>query len=96
MILMLLPALRNPIAMTGSYSNHDEHETAPVTSIVLSPTTPRETILVASLDSKVRLMDRSNGQVSHVISESFPPSSLDVPSLPMLISHHTRISKSRC
>jgi hypothetical protein len=44
-----------------------------VTSIVLSPATPRETILVASLDSKVRLMDRSNGQVSHVISESFFP-----------------------
>ncbi|KAJ9095014.1 hypothetical protein QFC21_005807 [Naganishia friedmannii] len=36
---------------------------APVTSVVASPTAPKETLLVGSLDSTVRLMDRTNGQM---------------------------------
>lgn len=38
---------------------------APVTSVVASPTSPKDSLLVASLDSTVRLMDRTNGQVRH-------------------------------
>lgn len=36
---------------------------APVTSVVVSPTAPKDSLLVASLDSTIRLMDRTNGQV---------------------------------
>lgn len=45
---------------------------ASVTSIVLSASGRRqgETYAVASLDSKIRLMDRSNGQVSRVRGQS--------------------------
>ncbi|GHJ83712.1 hypothetical protein NliqN6_0114 [Naganishia liquefaciens] len=36
---------------------------APVTSVVASPTSPKDSLLVASLDSTVRLLDRTNGQM---------------------------------
>ncbi|KAJ9096623.1 hypothetical protein QFC20_006385 [Naganishia adeliensis] len=36
---------------------------APVTSVVVSPTAPKDSVLVASLDSSIRLMDRTNGQM---------------------------------
>lgn len=36
---------------------------APVTSVILSPNTPKDTLLIASLDSTIRLLDRSNGQM---------------------------------
>ncbi|KAI5450846.1 hypothetical protein NCC49_002587 [Naganishia albida] len=36
---------------------------APVTSVIVSPTSPKDSVLVASLDSTIRLMDRTNGQM---------------------------------
>lgn len=38
--------------------------TAPVTAVVPSPSSPKDTLLVASQDGKLRLFDRSNGSVS--------------------------------
>lgn len=37
---------------------------APVTAVVPSPSSPKDTLLVASQDGKLRLFDRSNGSVS--------------------------------
>lgn len=36
---------------------------APVTSVVPSPTAPKDSVLISSLDSSLRLMDRSNGKL---------------------------------
>ncbi|TXT13713.1 hypothetical protein VHUM_01080 [Vanrija humicola] len=41
---------------------------APVSGLAPSPSTPRETMLVASLDGKLRLFDRSNGSVLQTFS----------------------------
>ncbi|WOO81468.1 putative WD repeat-containing protein [Vanrija pseudolonga] len=41
---------------------------APVSGLTPSPSTPRETMLVASLDGKLRLFDRSNGSVLQTFS----------------------------
>ena len=36
---------------------------APISSISPSPTSPKDTLLVSSLDGKLRIFDRSNGSV---------------------------------
>lgn len=43
--------------------------TASVTSIIPSPNNPKDSLLIGTLDSQIRLMDRSNGKMLNTFSD---------------------------